>query len=171
MSVETIQQEAERALKESSSDVSPSYSSVSVRNPPLTAPTQSSPTLNMASTIQKSYYHYHDQNSRIQIRRPRTPPSPDARPPSKRPRLEALPAINVQRLEPASHSPSEGWSCSACTFLNRPLALQCSVCATIRPLARGTDWLCLGCGEEANEARFWTCKCCGKVKMEAGIPY
>ena len=158
----------EKALEESSSDVSLSTSSVSSPPPPSTAPTQRTPTSNIASkSIQDS--RQNDPNHTVPIRRARTPPSPDARPPSKRPRLAPSSAI-AQGAKPSSHSPSSEWPCAACTFLNRPLALQCSVCATIRPLAGGADWLCLGCGEEANEALFWTCKGCGRMKAEAGVP-
>jgi len=29
--------------------------------------------------------------------------------------------------------------------------------------------LCFGCGEGRNEARFWTCKSCGEMRMEAEV--
>lgn len=158
VSVETVRQEAEKALEESISNTSPSSSSVSVLPLPSGVLTQPTPTSSLAlKSTQKANQHV--PNSIILIRRTRTSPSPDARP-SKRPRISPSPAI-AQRLDAPS---SEEWPCPTCTLLNRTLAVLCSVCVTIRPLARGADWLCLGCGEEANKARFWTCKGCGKMK-------
>ena len=149
------------ALEESISDTSPSGSSVLVPPPPSAVPT---PTSNMASgSTRKS--DQHAPNDVVPIhRRPPSPP-PDARS-SKRPRLSPAPAAAQWRDAPSAAE----WPCAACTFLNTALALQCSVCLTIRPLARGADWLCLGCGQEANEARLWTCKGCGKMKTKAEAP-
>lgn len=72
------------------------------------------------------------------------------------------PVNNASR--PATGSSS--WTCSTCTLINDPHALQCDACRAMRPSRAPipAGWTCGVCGEEGMEHNFWTCRFCGSVK-------
>jgi hypothetical protein len=107
-------------------------------------------------------FYQHDPHRRIPNRSIGTSPSPDAPPPFKRPRHSPRPSshrdpthrpILFMESGPIQHTPP--------TIVILHCSVLC-VCATIDRLVG------LGCGEEANEERLWTCKRRGEVGMEAG---
>ncbi|KAG6854156.1 hypothetical protein C0991_010067 [Blastosporella zonata] len=59
---------------------------------------------------------------------------------------------------------SSEWPCQVCTLLNAPMALQCDVCLTMRPLSHTAGWACLTCGEPNISHDRWMCHNCGVVK-------
>lgn len=97
-----------------------------------------------------------------------TPPEVNA---STRPRP---PPVN-NASKPSARSP---WTCSTCTLINQPLALQCEACLAVRPsqtraqVTRPAEpepagWTCGVCGVGGMEHNFWTCRFCGSVKTES----
>lgn len=80
-----------------------------------------------------------------------------------------------------------GWSCPACTFVNKAECLQCDVCECPRedrqrppdpqegfarkaeqpPAAATTGhWVCHTCGR-VEEHKWWSCKQCGTIKLSS----
>ena len=67
------------------------------------------------------------------------------------------------------------WTCSSCTLINQPPALQCDACLAMRPSqtdaqvtgpAAPAGWTCDVCGDEGMEHNIWICRFCGTVKTE-----
>ena len=72
-------------------------------------------------------------------------------------------------------STASSWTCTTCTLVNGPHALQCDACLAAPPpqvLAQASTvtpggWTCGVCGEQGMEHQFWTCRFCGSVKTES----
>ncbi|KAH7922803.1 WLM-domain-containing protein [Leucogyrophana mollusca] len=75
------------------------------------------------------------------------------------------------RVKPTDRPIATGgqWSCSACTLINEPLALQCAVCFSERPRDPSSGWTCLTCGEGDMPHEFWSCRFCGSIKTESVV--
>jgi hypothetical protein len=94
----------------------------------------------------------------------------------------------------SSPESSEGWSCTACTFINSPASSQCDICDSVRPKIKSTerrvappsinssslsaksqqrssvtthpDWSCSKCTLD-NPYDFWSCAACETIKARS----
>lgn len=116
---------------------------------------------------------------------PRASNSTDSQPSGSQPgpNQHRAPDVNVltkPRPPPIKREtrPTAGWewTCSTCTLINQPFALQCDACLAPRPSQTHTQttspvstagWTCSVCGEQGMEHSFWTCRFCGSVKTES----
>jgi len=124
---------------------------------------QASPPAPQASSHRKQPLRSQSESAATQRT---TPPGVNV---STKPRA---PPVNNASKPPAGST----WTCSACTLINQPFALQCDACLTTRPPqtlaqvrepAAPVGWTCGVCGEQGMEHQFWTCRFCGSVKTES----
>lgn len=80
-----------------------------------------------------------------------------------RPAVTAKPQATV-KME--SDAKPDSWICRTCTLINEPLALQCTVCLSLRPQDLNSTWICLNCGEDKTSQQFWTCVGCGELRLD-----
>jgi hypothetical protein len=86
----------------------------------------------------------------------------------------------------SSAGSSKGWSCTACTFINLPIASHCEMCDLARPKSkvaipsRNSDstpaknrpsppsvhWSCWKCTLD-NAHESWSCTACGTIKARS----
>ncbi|KZV93751.1 WLM-domain-containing protein [Exidia glandulosa HHB12029] len=102
-------------------------------------------------------------------------PGPSSRPASApraddrvRPSAASSSRSAPQRQQKRETSTDAQWPCPSCTLLNAPLALQCDLCLTTRPMSSSSvqdaGWVCVSCGEGGNHHEFWTCRFCGTMR-------